>query len=324
MTNDEKSVDDLIAALKAAGEPTRLRILALLDHGELTVTELTEILGQSQPRVSRHLRLLCEAELLDRFREGTWMFYRLADGGNDDGALARRIVSLIPKDDRAIAADSAGLEAVRGRRSEAAAAYFRRNAVDWDRMRSLYVPEREVERALVEAVGDRPIGDLLDVGTGTGRMLEIFAGQTERALGIDLSREMLAVARANIEEKGLHNCQVRQGDMYRLGLDDESVDVVLFHQVLHFAEDPQAAIAECARVLRPGGLVVIADFAPHEAEFLREEHAHRRLGFADEEVQGWCRSAGLMPGPVRHLEGKDKQLTVTVWPATKPKNGGRA
>ncbi|RMF09834.1 MAG: methyltransferase domain-containing protein [Alphaproteobacteria bacterium] len=316
-------MDQLIAALKAAGEPTRLRILALLDHGELTVTELTEILGQSQPRVSRHLRLLCEAGLLDRFREGTWMFYRLADGGNDDTALARRIVSLISKGDRAIAADAKALEAVRERRAAAAAQYFRRNAADWNRLRSLYVPEQEVEAALLDVVGDRPIGDLLDVGTGTGRMLEIFAARAERALGIDLSRDMLAVARANIEQKALHNCQVRQGDMYRLGLDGESVDVALFHQVLHFAEDPQAAIAECARVLRPGGLVVIADFAPHDVEFLREQHAHRRLGFAADEVAGWCRSAGLIPGPVRHLEGKDKQLTVTVWSATKPGQGAR-
>ncbi len=318
MAEEQKSVDQLISALKAAGEPTRLRILALLDHGELTVTELTEILGQSQPRVSRHLRLLCEAELLDRFREGTWVFYRLADGGNDEASLARRVVSLIPREDRSIAADRAGLEVVRERRSEVAAAYFRRNAADWDRLRSLYVPERRVEEALVAAVGTRTIGDLLDVGTGTGRMLEVFAGEAERALGIDLSRDMLAVARSNIEAKALHNCQVRHGDMYRLGVDGESMDVALFHQVLHFADDPQAAISECARVLRPGGLMVIADFAPHDAEFLRTDHAHRRLGFGDEEVQGWCRAAGLVPGAPRHLEGKDKQLTVTVWSAAKP------
>ena len=314
-------VDGLIMALKAAGEPTRLRILSLLDHGELTVTELTDILGQSQPRVSRHLRLLCEAGLLDRFREGTWMFYRLSDGAPGEISVARRIVDMVPRDDRVVAADTAGLEAVRAQRSEAAAAYFRENAANWNKIRSLHVPEEEVEKALKEMVGDKPVGDFLDVGTGTGRMMEIFAGYVDRAIGIDLSREMLAFARASIEEKALHNCQVRQGDMYRMGLDDESVDLALFHQVLHFAGNPQAALEEASRVLRVGGRLMIVDFAPHDAEFLRQEHAHRRLGFADEEIKTWCRSSGLVPGDVRHLEGKDKQLTVTIWSASKP--GGK-
>lgn len=316
-------MEELISALKAAGEPTRLRILALLDQGELTVTELTEILGQSQPRVSRHLRLLCEAGLLDRFREGTWVFYRLADGEAGDASIARRIVSLVPREDRTVAADAAGLNAVRTQRSESAAAYFRRNAAEWDRIRSLHVPERDVERALLDVVGDGDIGDLLDVGTGTGRMLEIFASRAERAVGLDLSREMLAVARANIEAKDLNNCQVRQGDMYRLPVEDGSIDLALFHQVLHFADDPQAAIIEAARALCPGGRLVIADFAPHEAEFLRAEHAHRRLGFAEGEVTGWLRAAGLAPGDIRHLKGKDKQLTVTIWAADKSRKGAR-
>jgi ArsR family transcriptional regulator len=311
-------VDDLIMALKAAGEPTRLRILSLLDHGELTVTELTDILGQSQPRVSRHLRLLCEAGLLDRFREGTWVFYRLSEGAPGEISVARRIVDMVPRDDRTVAADAAGLDGVRAQRSEAAAAYFSENAADWNRIRSLHVPEEEVEKALKQVIGDKPVGDFLDVGTGTGRMLEIFAGYVDKAIGIDLSREMLAFARASIEEKGLHNCQVRQGDMYRMGLDDESVDLALFHQVLHFAGNPQAALEEASRVLRKGGRLVIVDFAPHEAEFLREDFAHRRLGFGDEEIKAWCRTAGLKPGDVRHLKGKDKQLTVTIWSASKP------
>ena len=305
-------MDELLAGLRAAAEPTRLRLLQLCAAGELTVSELTEILGQSQPRVSRHLKLLCEAGLLDRFREGSWVFYRLAQHAQG-GELARLLVGLLPEDDAILALDRERLETIKRQRAEQANAYFRANAAQWDRIRSLYIEEKQVEAALQSLLPADGIRDLLDIGTGTGRMLEIFGPRVERAVGIDLSREMLAVARVNLERAKLRNCSIRQADMYQLSLPGASFDAVIIHQVLHYAERPGQAIAEAARVLRPGGRLVIVDFAPHDLEFLRSEHAHRRLGFADDEVVAWCREAGLDAEPVQRLPGDP--LTVSLWAA---------
>jgi ubiquinone/menaquinone biosynthesis C-methylase UbiE/DNA-binding transcriptional ArsR family regulator len=305
-------MDELLSGLRAAAESTRLRLLTLCAQGELTVSELTEILGQSQPRVSRHLKLLCDAGLLDRFREGTWVFYRLAQRARV-GELARLLVDLVPQQDATVVLDRERLAAIKQQRAEQATSYFRANAAQWDRIRSLYVAEREVEAALQSLVPTDGVHDLLDIGTGTGRMLEIFGPRVMHAVGIDLSREMLAVARVNLERANLRNCSIRQADMYQLPLPSASFDAALIHQVLHYAEHPAQAIAEAARVVRPGGHVVIVDFAPHELEFLRTEHAHRRLGFADSEIIGWCQDAGLEPRTVRHLPGNP--LTVSLWPA---------
>src|SRR5246127_413942 len=293
-------MEHLLAALRAVAEPTRLRLVVLSARGELTVSELTQILGQSQPRVSRHLKLLCEAGLLDRFREGSWVFYRLSQSG-PTSALARQLVAACDDNDPTIALDLQRLSAIKRQRAALASAYFRDNADQWHRIRSLYVDEREVEAALVEIIASADPRDLLDIGTGTGRMLEILAPRVERALGIDQSREMLSIARVNLERAGLENGSVRLGDMYQLALADASFDAVVIHQVLHYADRPAAVIAEAARGLRPGGLLVVVDFAPHTLEFLREEHAHRRLGFADSEVAEWCGSAGLEPTLPRRL-----------------------
>jgi ubiquinone/menaquinone biosynthesis C-methylase UbiE len=305
-------MEDLLAALRAIAEPTRLRLAVLCARGELTVSELTQILGQSQPRVSRHLKLLCEAGLLDRFREGSWVFYRLSGAGRVS-ALAYQLVTLCGEDDPTIALDLQRLAAIKHQRAELASAYFSENAARWDQIRSLYVGERVVEAALVEIIAAADPRDLLDIGTGTGRMLEILAPRVEHALGIDQSREMLAVARVNLERAGLRNSSVRLGDMYQLALADASFDAVVVHQVLHYADRPAAAITEAARVLRPGGILVLVDFAPHMLEFLRAEHAHRRLGFFDAEVAEWCRAAGLEPAPPRHLPGNP--LTIAIWTA---------
>src|SRR5580658_5914933 len=313
--NDAASLDDLLSALRAVAEPTRLRLLVLCARGELTVSELTQILGQSQPRVSRHLKLLCEAGLLDRFREGSWVFYRLSQS-TPASALARQLVAACGEADPTIALDLQRLGAIKQQRADLASAYFRENAAQWHRIRSLYVDEREVEAALVEIIAAADPRDLLDIGTGTGRMLEILAPRAERALGIDQSREMLAVARVNLERAGLENGRVRLGDMYQLPLPDASFDAAVIHQVLHYADRPAAVIAEAARVLRPGGVFVLVDFAPHSLEFLRDEHAHRRLGFADSEVAEWCRAAGLDPAPPERLPGD--LLTVVIWTARRP------
>jgi SAM-dependent methyltransferase len=308
-------MENVLAGLRAAAEPTRLRLLALCARAELTVSDLTTILGQSQPRVSRHLKLLCEAGLLDRLREGSWVLYRLSQRATAS-ALARLLAGLVPDDDPIVALDRERLDQIKRARAEAAAAYFRANAAHWDTIRSLYVDESEVERALLDLVPAGETRELLDIGTGTGRMLEILAPRAEHAVGIDASREMLTIARVNLERAGLRNCSIRQGDMYQLPLPGASFDTVVIHQVLHYAERPAEAIHEASRVLRPGGRLMIVDFAPHTLEFLRADHAHRRLGFADGEILDWCRAAGLEPGRPRHLPGSP--LTVAIWQARRP------
>ena len=316
-----RSLDALLSGLRAAGESTRLRLLALCAEGELTVSELTQILGQSQPRVSRHLKLLCESGLLERHQERTWVFYRLVQP-EAGGRLAQSLIALLPRADSTLALDRERLEAVKRARAERAARYFRDNAARWDEIRALYVPESEVEAAVLAAFGDGPRGDLLDIGTGTGRILELLAPHFERGVGIDQSHEMLDLARVRIEQHGLRHCQVRHGDMYNLPFAGASFDAVTFHMVLHFADNPTAALAEAARVLRPGGRLVLVDFAPHDQEFLREEHAHRRLGFAESEVAAWCRTVGLVPARAARLAGAP--LTVVVWTAESPAAAGQA
>jgi ubiquinone/menaquinone biosynthesis C-methylase UbiE/DNA-binding transcriptional ArsR family regulator len=301
-------MDEVLAALRAVAEPTRLRLLAVCARAELTVSDLVQILGQSQPRVSRHLKLLCDAGLLDRFREGNWVFYRLAQTPR-----ARLLAGLVPADDPTAALDAERLGAIKRARAEAAAAYFRANAARWDEIRSLHVDEREVEAALAALLPDHGVRDLLDIGTGTGRMLELFGARVQQAVGVDLSREMLAVARVNLERAGLRHGSVRQADMYQLPFPGGSFDAVVIHQVLHYAERPAVVIAEAARVLRPGGHLLVIDFLPHELEQLRSEHAHRRLGFADAEVGAWLEAAGLAGAAPVHLAGTP--LTVAIWPA---------
>lgn len=310
-------MDALLGGLRAAAEPSRLRLLALCAHAELTVSELVQILGQSQPRISRHLKLLCEAGLLDRFPEGTWAFYRLAEKGRC-AELARGLVDLIPHEDETLTRDLLRLEAVKQANADRAAEYFSRNAAGWDKIRSLHIAEAEVESALLSLLPQTGIEDFLDIGTGTGRILEVIAPRARRAVGVDLSREMLAVARANLQKADLRNCQVRHGDMYQLPFSNDSFDAITIHQVLHYAEEPAEVIAEAARALRPGGGLVVVDFAPHDQEALRREHAHRRLGFEDSEVARWFREAGLAPGRAVMLAGDP--LTVCLWPASRAAN----
>lgn len=309
------TLDVLMAALRAAAEPTRLRLLALCADSQLTVSELTQILGQSQPRVSRHLKLLCEAGLLERVPEGTWAFYRVGD--RLAGApLVRALATLLPASDPILARDAERLTAVKRARADVAERYFRDNAAQWSAIRSLHIDEAQVEATVLRLLGEGgPIDDLLDIGTGTGRLLEILAPKIKRGLGVDMSRDMLSIARTNLERAGIRHCQVRQADMYALPLDNNSVDAAVIHQVLHFADEPQKAILEAARVLKPQGRLVIVDFAPHDLEDLRARHAHRRLGFADAELRPWCAAAGLDLDPVTALPGQP--LTVHVWRATK-------
>jgi len=317
-------MERLVGMLRAAGDSTRLRLLLLLMAAELTVSELTQIVGQSQPRVSRHLKLLCEAGLLERFKEGAWVFYRSAERG-PAGELARLLNAVAEgAQDATIAADRRRLAQVRAARAETAVEYFRENAPRWEQIRSLQVPEQDVEKAIVGLLRHEGLRDVLDAGTGTGRMLELLAPHIKRGVGIDQSAEMLVLAREKLASAGAMHCQVRRGDLYRLPFADgdaeHGFDAVIFHQVLHYLDDPQAALREAVRVVKPGGRVLIVDFAPHELEFLRAEHAHRRLGFSDREVQGWFKAAGLKPLAAEALAPRSgsQTLTVMVWLAETP------
>jgi ArsR family transcriptional regulator len=307
-------MEPLLDIFRALADPSRLRMLMLVAEAELSVGELALILGQSQPRVSRHLRILAEAGLVARAREGAWVFVRPGPAALT-GPVMAAIAALADATglaDAPGAADRARLATVRAERAAAADQWFAANAALWDRERSLFTREGEVEAAILAALADRPVGVLVDVGTGTGRMIELLGSGADAALGVDRNPEMLRLARGRIEAAGLARAQVRQGDMYALPCADRSADTVVLHQVLHFADDPAAVIAEARRILRTGGRLLVIDLAAHDREELRTERQHRRLGFADEQVTGWMADAGLAGEVVAHLASEDA-LDVTVW-----------
>jgi len=309
------TADQTIEALRAAGEPTRLRILSLLAGEELSVMELSRVLDQSQPRVSRHLKLMADAGLIERFPDGARVFYRVSHEPN-----ARRLIDTVLDllDDTAGEADHLRLESVRDERATAAAAYFETVAPSWDRIRSLYVSESAVESAILRAAGPGPFERVVDLGTGSGRMLTLLGSKARMSIGLDLSQNMLNIARANVVKAGLDKVELRHGDIFATRLPSHSADLVLVHQVLHYLVDPAAAVAEAARLVGPGGKLLIVDFAPHDLEQLREEHQHRRLGFADEDIGRWLSDAGLTASASIALPPDTAGLTVTIWTATRP------
>lgn len=308
-------MDQLITVLRAAGEPNRLRILALCAAGDLTVSEITRILGQSQPGVSRHLKLLCDARLLERYQEGSWAFFHLPTGG-ENARIARFLVDQIEDDDTYVSRDRSRFADIRQERAMRSDQYFRENAARWDRVRALHVDEAEVEQTLLNMLGTTLVEALLDIGTGTGRMLQVLSSRAREAIGVDQSRDMLSVARTNLAEADYQNCTVRQADMYDLPFGEKSFDLVVLHMVLHFADRPHDVVREAARVLRPGGQFFVVDFARHEMEALRDEHAHRRLGFRASDVEDWATGAGLDSVEIRNLPGN--QLTVSIWKLSRP------
>ncbi len=309
-------IDELLAGLRAAGEETRLRLLFILSRGEFNVSELTAILGQSQPRVSRHLKLMVEAGLLQRYREGAWMLFRI-NSSSGNAELARSLIRFMADDDPQVARDLERIAQVKAQRQADAQAYFAENAENWTAIRAYHVAEEKTEEAIRQLVGDVHVGRNVDLGTGTGRMLEMFAPLADEAIGVDLSREMLSFARANLGQAGLDHVQVRQGDISGLTLQDASADLVTLHQVLHFLADPAKAIAEAVRLLKPGGRLVVADFASHDLEFLREQFAHRRLGIAHYDMTSWVKAAGAkitrheQLNPPAHLA--QEGLAVAFW-----------
>jgi ArsR family transcriptional regulator len=305
-------MSSMLDMFRALADPTRLRIVALLRTMELSVGELAQVLAQSQPRVSRHVKILCDAGIAERRKEGSWVF--LVPGSSE------RTAPLFDAMDRWAAndgmghwtiADAARLAAVRADRTAAAERYFAQHAEEWDAIRALHVPDGAVEQAMGRALSGEPVGRLADIGTGTGRMLELFAPVATAAIGIDRSPEMLRVARGKLAAAGLDTCELRLGDIMKLPLADGSTDTVILHQVLHYIPAPEAAIAEVARILAPQGRLLVVDFAPHQIEELRSQDAHARLGFSDEQVGGWCASAGLDASLVAELSGTP--LTVKLW-----------
>jgi SAM-dependent methyltransferase len=308
------SLDGLVATLRAVAEPTRLRLAVLLSRAELTVTEISSVIGQSQPRTSRHLRLLLDANILERAPEGAHVFYRVCDGGGG-AELVRRLADQVPAGDPVIAADAAALERVRQARVLAAARYLSSQAGEAAVLRSLHVAEADVERAMLELIGAaEPIERLLDIGTGTGRMLELLAPVSERSVGLDVSRDMVAAARAKLGQARLSRASVRQGDLHRPPFEAGSFDVAVMHHVLHLLDEPGEAIADAARLLRPGGRLLVADFAPHQLDFLREQHGHRHLGIDEHDMQAWAEHGGLEIETQRTLRPPGpRQLTVRLW-----------
>jgi len=319
MDSKTLGLDELVDVLKAAGEQTRLRLLALLAGGDLTVTDLTEILGQSQPRISRHMKLLAEASLIDRYQEGAWAYFRLKHEG-PAVALARQLLARASRADPVLQRDSERLAAVKRTRADKAQMYFSQNAGEWNEMRRLHISEDAVDGVLKTIIGSEPVDALLDLGTGTGRILQLLSPIYRFAVGVDASRDMLSVARANLDKAGLSKATVRLGDILNLPLEANDFDLVTIHQVLHFLDDPQAAIAEAARMLKPGGRLVVIDFAPHGLDYLRDKHAHVRLGFSKNQMQEWMNWQGLTVEQAVDLppeQGRVDSLVVTTWLARK-------
>ena len=309
-------LDHTLNIFRAVGEETRLRIMVLLARGELTVTELTQVLSQSQPRVSRHVKILADAGLVERYREGAWVFYRLSEGTEGVASVRQSVISLMKTKDRILARDAERLTQISAARAESASAYFKENAAQWDELRRLHLPESDIEETMRRMIGEKKIKHFVDLGTGTGRMLIVFQDLYQQATGYDLSHEMLLVARAKLDEEDVFNAQVRMGDMFALPQEKKSADLVCIHHVLHYLADPGAAVAKARYLLKPGGRILIADFASHELEFLRDGHAHRRLGFSDNEVTGWAAKSGLELVRVETLSpghSEEDKLTVKLW-----------
>ena len=307
---------------KALADPTRLRIARLLGTMELAVGELAQVLGQSQPRVSRHVGILCDAGLAERRREGSWVFLRQSDAEGPAAPIIQAVQALLVIAEEAepafadlCDADRKKLVAIRRSREAAAEHYFARHAGEWDELRALHSPDAEVERRLAEALAAAPLGAVLDIGTGTGRMAELFANSAERVVALDKNLEMLRVARAKLQHLPAARIEMVQGDFYDLPFADASFDTVLLHQVLHFAADPFPALAEAARVIRKGGRIAIVDFAAHQREELRDRHQHARLGFSDRQMAELLRDAGFAASMPIALEGGD--LTVKIWLGTR-------
>ena len=312
----------LVQQLRAAGEVTRARILALLAHGELSVGELAQVLNQSQPRLSRHLKFLTGAGLIERLPEGAWVFYRLPVEGRAR-TLVDTLNAAIDPEDADIRRDRTRLAEVKAERAGAADEYFSRVADQWDKLRALHYSEADIEKAVMSAAGAGPFDLVIDFAPGTRPMLSLFARKPRRVAGIDLSHPMLPVARSKLQRAA--NASVRHGDATASPYPDHCASLVIIHQVLHFLDDPARALNEAARVLKPGGRLVIVEFAPHSLEHLRTDHAHRHLGVSEADLARWGEKAGLAVKASKMFRAPDdKGVSVMVWAADSVKSVKRS
>lgn len=306
-------MDKFLNIMRALADPTRLRIVLLIRQLELSVGEVVQILGQSQPRVSRHIRILDEAGIAERRKEGSWVFLRPGPVLTS-GQLDLLFADTDSSETRVVQRDLAKLEQVRGSRADMAADYFAAHAGEWDSLRSLHVAESEVEDAISRILNTSPLGTVLDVGTGTGRMIELFAASSKRFVALDNNTEMLRLARAklaNMDAASAAKVEIMLGDFNALPLGDAAFDTILFHQVLHYAQHPERVISEAARVLAPAGRLMIVDFAAHDREELRIVHAHSRLGFSDEMIERAFAISGIH---LAHQAVMDNgPLAVKIW-----------
>ena len=307
-------LNELVGQLKAAGEITRMRLLVLLSLGELSVKDLTEILEQSQPRISRHLKLLTDAGLVVRHAEGAWAYFGI-NSGSEQAQLVYSLVSRLEINDIQLRSDRERLAVLRNELQKRAEDYFAKVAKSWDRLRGLHVSEEKVEAAICSLLGSNKYDALIDLGTGTGRMLELLHDKYHQGIGVDFSREMISVARAKLASANISNAIIRLGDIGDLGEYEKSADLTILHQVLHYFDDPGRVLASAASVLKPDGEMLIVDFAPHKFDFFLHEHAHRRLGLSHEQMRGWARGAGLEIVECAEIPNGDDMecLTVCLW-----------
>lgn len=311
-------LDKIAIALKILGHRERLRILALLSRGELTVSELVQILGLSQPRITQYIKSLEEAGIVERLEEGSWVFSRIKRSNSEISAIVSTVLTVLPKDDPALLADLRRLEDVRQQRARSAESFFADVANDRGQLGDDYLPRENIESAMRELAGPQAFDYMVDLGTGTGRMLQVFAERVSRGSGIDSNVDMLKVARHNLSSEASSHLSVRQGDLRATPLPASVADLVTLHQVLHYLDDPLEAIAEAARLMVPGGTLLVADFAPHDNEDFRKRYAHRRLGFSDADIFAWMTVSGLVPGQARLIETDTGRPDVKIWAGSRP------
>jgi len=318
-------MEQFTTALKALAHTDRLRILALLSHGELTVSELVSILNLSQPRVTQYIKSLESAGIIERLREGSWVFSRLKRGNVGISALVSTTLAALPQDDPTLKADQRRLNDVRAERSKIAEAFFADVANDRGQLGNEYLPQSDIEKALLDTAGDADFDYMADLGTGTGRMLELFASRAKGGAGIDTNVEMLTVARHKLASTDFSHMSVQQGDLHATPLGTGIADLVTIHQVLHYLDDPLEAIREASRLLKSGGTFLIVDFEAHQFEAFREKYAHRRLGFSDQDITTWLDAADMSLGSVQNIGRGDESLpAVKIWRAKrKPRRNTR-
>jgi ArsR family transcriptional regulator len=285
-----EAVLPFLDSLSALSDPVRCRMLRLLDDHELTVSELCAILQLPQSTVSRHLRILSDGGWASSRRDGTSRYYSLVRG---DAGLAqvwqltraelevRRAVEL--------SQDARRVAAVMARRRETSVQFFAGASDEWDRLRAEMFGRDFGPMALLGWLpSEWVVGDL---GCGTGALLPLLAPHVSRVIGVDASDEMLAAARVRASD--LANVELRKGSLESLPIDDRSLDAAALMLVLHHVPSPAAAMAEAARVLEPGGRLLIVDMAPHEREEYRHEMGHVWLGFSDEQMRRLLEQAGF-------------------------------